>query len=59
MLSEIFFLKLEAERRATEEASASGNTRFMPRAPGTVPDAPESESRDFATGPNDHYKRSR
>ena len=50
MLSEIFFLKLEAERRATEEANANGDTRFIPQAPGTVPDAPESETRGFATG---------
>lgn len=55
MLSEIFFLKLEAALRATEETSRIGNTRFIPQAPGMVPKMPESSSRDFGTGLDDHF----
>ena len=55
MLAEIFFLKLEAALRASDEATHAGNTRFIPRAPSIAPDTPESSSRDFATSPDDHF----
>lgn len=54
MLSEIFFLKLEAEILAREDASDNGSVRFIPRAPSIMPLGPESELRDFATSLNDH-----
>lgn len=51
MLAEIFFLKLEAALRATEEANHAANTRFIPQAPSIMPEAPDGGSRDLATVP--------
>ena len=36
MLSEIYFLKLEAAKRAADEASRHENARFVPLAPSIV-----------------------
>jgi hypothetical protein len=37
MLSEIYFLKLEAAKRAAEEAGRAENARYTPLAPSIVP----------------------
>lgn len=52
MLAEIFFLRLEAALRVTEEASPAGNTRFIPGAPSILPGAPERDLTDLATSPD-------
>ena len=38
MLSEIYFLKLEAAKRAADELSRYENARFVPLAPSIAPD---------------------
>ena len=49
MLSEIYFLKLEAAKRAADDASRA--TRFVPLAPSIVPEkiAADSAQSDAAT----------
>jgi hypothetical protein len=37
MLSEIYFLKLEAAKRAAEEAARAESARYVPLAPSIVP----------------------
>ena len=39
VLSEIFFLKLEARKRAADDASRHENAPFVPFAPSILPDA--------------------
>jgi len=39
MLSEIYFLKLEAAKRAADERRRAENARYVPLAPSIVPDA--------------------
>jgi hypothetical protein len=37
MLSEIYFLKLEAAKRAADDAARVANARYVPLAPSIVP----------------------
>jgi hypothetical protein len=39
VLAEIFFLKLEARKRAADDASRRENVPFVPFAPSILPDA--------------------
>jgi len=38
MLSEIYFLRLEAAKRAADDTSRAENARYVPLAPSTVPE---------------------
>ena len=46
MLAEIFFLRLEATSRASEEAAQAGNSRFVPLRLSVLPEIRKRQARD-------------
>jgi len=58
MLSEIYFLRLEAAKRAASDASRAENTRYVPLAPSIVPEkAMTSAAPSDRTSPNQYRTR--
>ena len=46
MLAEIFFLRLEATSRASEEAAQAGTARFVPLRLSVLPEIRKRQARD-------------